>query len=230
VWCDQCWGRIGGARLICLDCEPKDIGTFKTLDLCCTPECRAVRVTCREDLKTAHEPSHRLLKIRTVVLERQFGRAHAAALAAFERVQTFCAKIAESYRGLEEKGKERKVTDLNSEDPSNSKPTLEKTRSEQDDGKLGDYLDVTTVEVNDAEATSPDLSDDDSQGSTQPREDGPPSCGKCMGHLSFPCWYCTKCEGQSRCLICSRAPCADVASHTFRQFIPVRRVRRKRGS
>lgn len=156
-----------------------------------------MRITCREDLKTAHEPSHRLLKIRTVVLERQFGRAYTAALAAFKRVQTFCAKIAEYHQRLEEKDKEGEVTGPNLEDPSNSKPTLEKTRSEQDDGKLGDDLDGTTAEVNDVEGTSQDLSGDDSQGSTQARDDDPPSCGRCMGYLSFPCWYCTKCEGQS---------------------------------
>ena len=23
-----------------------------------------------------------------------------------------------------------------------------------------------------------------------------PSCGKCKGPLSFPCWYCVECEGQ----------------------------------
>jgi hypothetical protein len=23
-----------------------------------------------------------------------------------------------------------------------------------------------------------------------------PSCGNCKGSLSFPCWYCVKCEGQ----------------------------------
>jgi hypothetical protein len=196
VWCDRCWGRIGGARLICLDCEPKDVGTFKTLDLCSTRECTTARVTYREDLKSAHEPTHRLVKVRTVVLERQFGRAHAAAVAAFKRVQTFCTKIAESHQRLEVKAE---VTGPNSENPSNTKPTPEKTRSEQDDSKPADG---TTNGVKDVGSTSQDLGDN-SQGRTQPRDSDLPSCGKCTSRLSFPCWYCTKCEGQSRRSICS---------------------------
>ncbi|KAF8273628.1 hypothetical protein EI94DRAFT_1795034 [Lactarius quietus] len=191
VWCDRCWGRIGGARLICLDCEPKDTGTFKTLDLCCTQECMAARVTYREDLKTAHEPSHRLVKVRTVVLERQFGRVHMAAIAASKRVQAFCARIAESQQRMEEKLEE---TGPNLEHPSSPKPTPEKTWFEQDDGRPGDDPDVTADIVDDFGGASQDPSGDNSQGRTQPRDSDPPSCDKCKGRLSFPCWYCTQCE------------------------------------
>lgn len=190
VWCDQCWGRIGGARLICLDCEPKDVGTFKTLDLCSTRECTTARVTSREDLKTAHEPNHRLIKARTVVLERQFGRAHAAAIAAYKRVQSFCTEIAESHQRLEA----AEVSGPISENPSNTESTPEQTRSEQDDSRPADG---TTNELEDFGSTSQDPSGDNSQDRTQPGDSNPPSCGKCTGRLSFPCWYCTKCEGQS---------------------------------
>lgn len=130
-------------------------------------------------------------------MERQFGRAHAAAIAAYKRVQTFCTKIAESHQRLEVKAE---VTGPNSENPSNTKSTPEMTRSEQDDSKSADG---TTNDVKDVGRTSQDLSGDNSQGRTQLRDSDPPSCGKCTGRLSFPCWYCTKCAGQSRRLICS---------------------------
>ena len=155
------------------------------------------RVTYREDLKGAHEPNHRLVKVRTFVLERQFGRAHTAAVAAFKRAQAFCVKIADSHPQLEEKDKKGEVAGSNSENSSGPKPTPEKTRSEQDDGKPGDDLDGTLTGVKDAGGTSQDPSGDNSQAKAQPRDSGPPACGKCMGRLSFPCWYCTKCEGQS---------------------------------
>jgi hypothetical protein len=62
AWCNRCHGRIGGARLFCLDCDHKNTETFETLDLCCAQECMNAR-TDRQDLKVAHEPSHRLVKV-----------------------------------------------------------------------------------------------------------------------------------------------------------------------
>ncbi|KAI9464116.1 hypothetical protein BJY52DRAFT_1166045 [Lactarius psammicola] len=137
AFCDWCGGAIGGARLFCLDCDNKDTEAFEALDLCCAPECMTARITRRQDLKIPHEPSHKLVKVRTVVLYRQHGRVHTAALAAFRQAQTL---------------------------------------------------------FNDVGDTSQDPSGENSQGKTQPRYSDPPSCGKCMGRLSFPCWYCTKCE------------------------------------
>ena len=58
----------------------------------------AARVAHRLNLKIAHEPSrHRLVKIRTVVLKRQHGRVHTAAVLAFERVKALYPKIAEPW-------------------------------------------------------------------------------------------------------------------------------------
>ncbi|KAF8259842.1 hypothetical protein EI94DRAFT_1812645 [Lactarius quietus] len=77
--------------------ERLDTETFDTLDLCSAQECMAARIAHRQDLRVVHEPSrHRLIKVRTVVLKRQHGRVHTAALAAFERVQTLYPKIAEA--------------------------------------------------------------------------------------------------------------------------------------
>ena len=96
AWCDSCNGCIGGARLFCLDCANKSTEVYDALDLCSTPECIAARVTNREDLVGAHEPNHKLVKVRTVVLKRQHGRVHTAARKAFEHVETACMQIAEA--------------------------------------------------------------------------------------------------------------------------------------
>ena len=93
--CDSCRGRIGGPRLFCLDCDIKNSESYNTLDLCSAPQCVDASVT-REDLEKAHEPNHRLVKVRTSVLTRSHGRVHTAACDAFGRVRETCRKIAES--------------------------------------------------------------------------------------------------------------------------------------
>ena len=195
VRCAWCLSRIDGARLFCLDC---DCVSFRTRSLCCAQECMAARITGDQDFKVAHEPSHRLVKVHTVVLERQLGRVYASALVAFERVKTPCTRIAEFRQGLQEKDKHGEETGPETKDPSNPKPTSEITLYERDNGKPSDDTDVlggTMDEVKYFGGTSQDPSSGDSQGMTQPQNSDPPSCGKCMGHLSFPCWYCIKCEG-----------------------------------
>ncbi|KAH9034702.1 hypothetical protein EDB85DRAFT_2288949 [Lactarius pseudohatsudake] len=197
AFCDWCGGRIGGARLLCLDCEYKNTDTFGALDLCCAKECMAARITHRQDLKVPHEPSHRLVKVRPVVHYRQHGRVHTAALAAFRRAQTLCTKIAESHQQLEEKDEKGEETDQNTKNASSPEYTPEEIPPGLGDGKPGDDSDVpgdTAVEVNGVGDTSQDPSGENSQGRTQPQESDLPSCGKCMGRLLFPCWYCTKCE------------------------------------
>ncbi|KAI9464119.1 hypothetical protein BJY52DRAFT_887705 [Lactarius psammicola] len=197
AFCDWCGGLIGGARLFCLDCDHKDTEVFQSLDLCCAQECMDARITSREDLETAHEPSHRLLKVRTVVLQRQHGRAHTAALAAFERVRELCAKIAESSQKLVEKDEEGKMTSPDAENPSSPEPIPEETPSEPEDGQLDDTPDApydTTVEAEEDEGTSQSPREENPEDGTQPQDSDPPSCSKCKGRLSFPCWYCVYCE------------------------------------
>ncbi|KAI9438365.1 hypothetical protein H4582DRAFT_258574 [Lactarius indigo] len=188
--CDCCRGSIVGTRLFCLDCEQKDTEIFNPLDLCGSQGCMTARITHRQDLKVPHEPSHRLVKVRPAILKRQLGRVHTAALGAFERVKILCAKIAESSRGLDE----GEVASLNQENPPTTAPTLEETPSEPDDGQPDDVPDDTTVEAEDDEGTSQGSRNENSQDGTQPEDNDPPSCGKCEGHLSFPCWYCIYCE------------------------------------
>ena len=158
------------------------------------------RITDRQDLKLAHEPSHRLVKVRTIVLERQLGRVNTAALEAFERVKTFRAKIAESHKRLMEEDKE--VAGQGTKNQSGPKPTPEGTPSEPGEGQPDDAPDTsnhTTVEAKHDEV-SQGPRDQIPQDGTQPQESDSPSCGKCKGCLSFPCWYCISCEiGRASC-------------------------------
>ena len=201
--CDGCGGRIGEARLFCLDCEPKDTETFKTIDFCCAQECAVARVTDREDIKVPHEPSHRLVKVRPVVLHRQLGRVHTAAVAAFERVQALCAKIDESSQRLAGKNKEKESNGLDAKIPSSPKPTPEETPSKPGHSQPHEARGDTTVEAKDVKGTSQGLKDENSQDGTQPQNSDSASCGNCKGRLSFPCWYCIYCEGLSEILIYS---------------------------
>ena len=83
--CDHCKGYIAGARLICLNCQPKQ--TWNTVDLCEDPECVAAVVgkEVRSDLPRPHQPTHDLLKVRQVVHDRQFGKTCREAKAALQK-------------------------------------------------------------------------------------------------------------------------------------------------
>jgi len=66
------------------------------------------RVTYRQNIDGPHEPYHRLVKLRMVVLTHHFGHTYRLACAAFERVEEFCARIAEaSHQPREEKETEK---------------------------------------------------------------------------------------------------------------------------
>ncbi|KAJ3554138.1 hypothetical protein NM688_g3261 [Phlebia brevispora] len=66
--CDGCGFRIGGARIICLDCQPTDGNYNNTVDFCNDENClsKPVAVTARSYLKDDHVPSHDIVKVRTV--------------------------------------------------------------------------------------------------------------------------------------------------------------------
>ncbi|KAI0249341.1 hypothetical protein BJV78DRAFT_1347821 [Lactifluus subvellereus] len=149
AWCDSCRGCIGGARLFCLDCANKDTEVYDALDLCCAPQCITARVTYREDIDGAHEPNHKLVKVRTVVLKRQQGHVYTAARAAFERVEDFCEKIAEFSK-----------------------------RPQKSDAGLDEPNALSSRAITGTSTQDSDL----------------PTCGKCNGPLSFPCWYCIICQ------------------------------------
>jgi hypothetical protein len=141
---------------------------FNALDLCSRPECIVARITNREDLEGAHEPNHKLVKVRTVVLARQHGRVYTAATKAFARVEEFCIQIAEAFQ----------------------KPTRGGTEVIREATGLRD-----TFEESGYETASVTLRG--SQPLHRTRSGGLPTCGNCEGPLSFPFWYCIFCQGQS---------------------------------
>jgi hypothetical protein len=172
--CDSCGGRIGGPRLFCLDCCIKSTEIHDTLDLCCSPQCVGARVTHREDLESAHEPSHRLVKVRTTLLSRSHGRAHTAACDAFKRVGETRRKIAESTSRPDETGLDDQKTS------SLGQTSTELTAKSDKPDDVLNPLDGTAAQ---------DAREE------QVHDQNLPSCGKCIGRLSFPFWYCIFCEG-----------------------------------
>ena len=198
AWCDVCRGRIGGARLFCLDCVIKGTESHDTVDICGAQECLTARVTHREDLEVPHEPYHRLIKARTTVLTRQHGRAYTTAQAAFTKVEQFCKRIAEASQQALEK-EEQTVPDTETvpspEDiPSETPPEDDKPEN----GPAAAASEDTTSGTDNVEHTPQEPEKKTSQGAEPAKEQDTdlPSCGQCKGLLTFPCWYCVKCEGQ----------------------------------
>jgi hypothetical protein len=171
-WCDSCGGRIGGPRLFCLDCAIKTTEVYDSVDLCSAPQCVGARVT-RDDLDGAHEPSHRLVKVRTAVLSRNHGRAHTAACDASARVGETRRKIVEFGSPLEKKigPDEQKISSKSEPDNLLNPPDGTKGGAEVEGGAV---VDASNLQVRD-----PSL----------------PTCGDCKGRLSFPFWYCIFCKG-----------------------------------
>jgi hypothetical protein len=184
--CDSCGGTIGGPRLFCLDCDIKSSEIYNTLDLCSASQCVGASVT-REDLEKAHEPNHRLVKVRTSVLTRRYGLVHTAACDAFGRVRETRRKIAESTSDSDEA---RLGPDV--QKPSSCEPTSSgmPVKGDKPDDELNppdgtkDGADVEGKPSRDARRG-------------QVQDQSLPSCGKCNDSLSFPFWYCIFCEGQS---------------------------------
>jgi hypothetical protein len=176
-WCDSCHGRIGGPRLFCIDCTIKSTEAYDNLDFCSAPQCVAARVT-RENLEGAHDPDHRLVKVRTTVMRRHHGRVHTAACDAFERVEETRRKIAENISSHpdEESGSDEQKTSFG---PSSTE-TVDKNVKPDGGG----------AEIEGEPARDARLD--------QVQDPRLPNCGNCKGPLSFPFWYCIFCEGQSQ--------------------------------
>ena len=162
----------------------------------------AARITHRQDLEAPHELNHRLVKVRTTVLTRQHGRAYTAAQAAFTKVEKFCERIAEVSQQTQEKEKQTvpgAETAPSPEDiPSETPPEDDKPEN----GSATPTEDTTSgaegVEEKGVEDTPQEPEQEAPQGAEQAEEQVSdlPSCGQCKGALTFPCWYCVKCEGQ----------------------------------
>src|SRR5712691_11452812 len=196
-WCDSCNGCIGSARLFCLDCANKSTEVYDALDLCSRPECIASRVTNREDLEGVHEPNHKLVKVRTVVLKRQHGRVHTAARKAFGRVEKVCMQIAEATN-QPDTGSNKKsafISESTGDNVGDRPPTSGGTEGVPDDASVEDTSEEAGDETGD-ETASDTSKPEDSRPPPQTQSGDLPTCGKCKGNLSFPFWYCIFCKGQ----------------------------------
>jgi hypothetical protein len=188
AYCDSCGGRIGGARLFCLDCVVKT-ETHNPVDLCTAPQCIDARITHRQDLESPHEPTHRLVKVRINVLARTYGHVHTSACEAFQYVRELCMKIAESssHPGDETGPNEQKLSNLlptSTEVPAKG--------DELDDSDVRTAEDGTRGGTETEDITAPEASQD------QEQEQDFPTCGKCKDNLSFPFWHCIFCKGWSQ--------------------------------
>lgn len=137
----------------------------------------------RQNLEGAHEPSHRLVKIRTVVLSRNHGRVYTAACEAFTRVGETSRKIAEFGLLIDEE------TGLGKQKTSSLGTTSTEmpTKCEPDDAL--NPMDSTKGGIGVEGKTAQDAGHDQVQDSSLP------TCGKCKSRLSFPFWYCIFCKG-----------------------------------
>ena len=193
--CDSCLGSIsGGAQLFCLDCANKNTERFNPLNICCQPQCMFRRITHRQDLEAAHEPCHRLVKVRVTVLRRQHGRVHTAACEAFERVKGLRRKLAENLDQAQDGEVRPDAKD------SDALGIGEICQNPGDASlRLPDDARTAGERSHDSEASLLGTSHDTTLGpesSSRPKDSDLPTCGKCQGRLSFPCWYCIVCKGQ----------------------------------
>ncbi|KAI9438361.1 hypothetical protein H4582DRAFT_257215 [Lactarius indigo] len=196
AFCDWCGGRIGGARLFCLDCVIKGTESHNTVDLCCAQECAAARITHRRDIEAPHEPNHRLVKVRTTILTRQHGRAYTVAQKAFTKVEEFCKRIAEASQQAQDK--EETVPDAEAASSPEDVPSETPPPKDDKPDNGPDASEDTKSGAEGVEDTAQEQEQETPQGTEQPQpqtqDSDLPTCGKCSGPLSFPCWYCVKCE------------------------------------
>src|SRR6267142_4691211 len=184
--CCSCGSLIGGVRLFCLDCALKDKGIFCTVNLCTDsePPCVGARITQCEGLESPHEPTHRLVKTRSTVVPRNYGRVHRRACEAFERAREFCLNVAESSS--------HSHNEIGTDDSASSS-SIEQTAEPVDFHTAPDRPDSEGR----VEKTATDAVQDDSDGG-QDQDQNFLTCGRCKGGLSFPFWYCIFCEGWSQ--------------------------------
>ena len=153
----------------------------------------------RDDLEAPHDPNHRLVKCRTTVLTRQRGRAFTAAEEAFTKVEKFCKKIAEASQQPPEK--QEAVPDAEAvsspEDvPSETPPKDDDKQPENGTAALVDASSGAEGVGDKPQEQEKETPRSAEQAQAPDQDNDLPSCGKCDGPLSFPCWYCVKCEGK----------------------------------
>jgi hypothetical protein len=156
-------------------------------------------VTNREDLVSAHEPNHRLVKARTAVLQRQHGRVYTAAKKAFGHVEKVCKRIAEASKQPETGPNEKSASnpEPTGDNVEERPPTSDGTEVVPDDAGMGGETSEEAEDDETEDETASSDSSEDSRPSLQTQSGDLPTCGKCKEKLSFPFWYCIFCKGRS---------------------------------
>ena len=182
----------------------------------------AASITHRQDLEAPHDPSHRLVKSRTTVLTRQHGRAFTAAEQAFTKVENICKKIAEaSHQPSEQEGvPEAEAASTPEDNPSETPPKDDDEKPENDTAASEDVTSGAESVEDEPQEQEQEAPQSAEQAQAQDPDNDLPSCGKCNGRLSFPCWYCVKCEGKLS-LDVLRVLCAVPDTFFFRRPFPM---------
>ncbi|KAI0042039.1 hypothetical protein FA95DRAFT_1500564 [Auriscalpium vulgare] len=174
AWCDVCNGLIGGARLVCLDCDVKQENAFNSLDLCDAETCvnSIVTVERRDDLLAPHLPTHHVYKVRTTILRRQLGKLDRKARTGLNEVEPLCILLATRKAAGEAT---TAAPDASSSQASQQALAPLAPRSMSRASKR--FSTATTA--------------------TDVEEHPVPCCGVCDEPLTLPCWYCLDCHNDN---------------------------------
>ncbi|KAI0042033.1 hypothetical protein FA95DRAFT_1610509 [Auriscalpium vulgare] len=170
AWCDVCNGRIGGARLACLDCAVKEENPFNSLDLCDAETCvnSVVTVEKRDFLSTPHLPTHHVYKVRTTFLARQLGKLDRKAREGMKKVEPLCVLLATRKAAAGEATAAAPASSASRRQIARAPPTT--PLMSQASKRMSTATTATKVEENPV-----------------------PCCGVCKEMLTLPCWYCLDC-------------------------------------
>ncbi|KAF8208355.1 hypothetical protein K438DRAFT_1813864 [Mycena galopus ATCC 62051] len=203
LWCDNCEGQIGGARITCLICQMKD--TFNTVDFCSTPGCIDNRVTS-DELQKPHLPHHDLMKVRRVVHRRFFGQTYRDAKEALKQARAFFTSPSDATAEEEEESSD---SESDTEDEGGHAPVpLSGKRLSRRPG-----LAISIPPG--APPAGPSSGLPMSAVSAARQVLGPPCCA-CNKPVSQPCWYCVQCAKESFiCWECDAKGEVSFGSHDF---------------
>ncbi|KAF7341977.1 hypothetical protein MVEN_01784700 [Mycena venus] len=183
VYCDNCRGIVGGARISCLVCQMKD--TFNTVDFCSTPGCIENRVS-RDDMQKAHQPHHDLMKVRRKLHTRTFGATYRSAKEALKHARTFF-KTAQPNANAESDSKsgggDENGSASDTEDEEGHTPVVQVKPVPTLAVTIPDVPRRLSMFLTSAVSAPPDAGFSN------------PPCSACNKPVLQPCWYCVQCAG-----------------------------------
>ena len=152
---------------MCLECESKDTENWDSIDLCENAACVAARVTTeqREDLTSPHEPTHRMMKLRSAMHLRQTGRVDKAAREALKKAERIVKET---------------LADRHAPPPASATSLLSPTG-------LPFVKKRSSMLRMSKRASVASFRSDVSHRKIM--------CGVCHEPVSLPCWYCIYCSG-----------------------------------